>query len=94
MTYLWTFFLTKFPAKTIDDRDPPWITEKIKNKTNLKNLSLSQANLVKYKCYQHKFLYWYWKGKKNTIMIDLWNSIILKPVSKHIGQFLNGKLFL
>ena len=43
---------------TIDDRDPPWMTEKIKNKINLKrSLSLSQTNLVKYKCYQQKFLH-------------------------------------
>ena len=28
---------------TIDDRDPPWMTEKIKNKINLKR-SLSKSN--------------------------------------------------
>ena len=33
-------FLTIFP---IDNRDPPWMTEKIKNKINLKR-SLSKSN--------------------------------------------------
>ena len=39
---------------TIDNRDPSWMIEKIKNKINL-NRSLSQTNLVKHKCYHQKF---------------------------------------
>ena len=39
------FFSNYIPKKyvTIDERDPPWMTEKIKNKINLKR-SLSKSN--------------------------------------------------
>ena len=47
MTYTYEyFFLTIFLTNmwlTIYDRDPPWMTEKIKNKINLKR-SLSKSN--------------------------------------------------
>ena len=42
---LMNIFSNYIPNKyvTIDDRDPPWMTEKIKNKINLKR-SLSKSN--------------------------------------------------
>ena len=66
---------------TINDRDPPWINEKIKCKIKSKNNTFRQyLKNVRKNC-----LKWYEIGKKGIFMTYQWNWITHKTAPKQIG---------
>ena len=85
---LMNIFSNYIPNKyvTIDNRDPPWMTEKIKNKINLKR-SLSKSNRSREIQMLLTEISTLILERKEKYYHDLWNSIILK-------QVLNPKIFL
>ena len=85
---LMNIFSNYIPNKyvTIDNRDPPWMTEKIKNKINLKR-SLSKSNKSREIQMLLTEISTLILERKEKYYHDLWNSIILK-------QVVNPKIFL